>query len=508
MFAETHRDLPAGRQVRLYNYSLINMENIKENSESFRDSLSTVSKEGKRQWIYPKKPSGKFYNARTIVSIILLAILFGTPFIKVNGHPFVLLDVINRNFIIFGIPFGPHDFVLFGLMMITLIVFIFLFTVAFGRVFCGWICPQTIFMEMVFRKIEYWIEGDYRQQMSLNKAPWTAGKILKKTGKQAVFFAISFIISNFFLAYLIGMDQLIKIITDPVSEHINGLIAMLVFSGVFYWVFSSFREQACTMVCPYGRLQGVMLDQDSIVISYDYVRGEPRGKINKNKIQENKGDCVDCHLCVDVCPTGIDIRNGVQLECVNCTACIDACNDVMDKINKPRGLIRFDSLNGIENKKRKFLTPRMIGYSIVLILLIAVQGYMLANRSDFSINILRTPGLLFQEQDNNKVSNIYDVNIVNKTFNNLPIELKLENLRGELKLIGSEMNLKPQEIYDGKILIILPKSEIKKMDTPLTIGFYSNGKLLQTINTSFLGPVEKQNIENKGTEKGEEKNEN
>ncbi len=471
------------------------MENKKENTESFRDSLSTVSKEGKREWIFPKKPSGKFYNARTIVSIILLAILFGTPFIKTDGHPFVLLDVIHRNFIIFGIPFGPHDFFLFGLAMITFIVFIFLFTVVFGRVFCGWICPQTIFMEMVFRKIEYWIEGDFRQQMELNKAPWNSKKVIKKTLKQIIFFSISFIISNFFLAYIIGMDQLIKIVTDPPSEHINGLIAILAFSGVFYWVFSSFREQACTMVCPYGRLQGVLLDQDSIVISYDNIRGEPRGKINKNVKQESKGDCVDCHLCVDVCPTGIDIRNGVQLECVNCTACIDACDEVMDKINKPRGLIRYDSLNGIEKKKRKIITPRVIGYSFVLALLLALQGYMFANRTDFSISILRTPGLLFQKQAGGTISNIYDVSIVNKTFKNLPIDLKLENLNGVLKLIGEEVNLKPQEIYDGKFLIILPQTEINKMNTPVTIGFYSDGKLLQNVKTSFLGPVVNQKDE-------------
>ena len=477
------------------------MENNKEKNESFRDSLSHVSKEGKREWIYPKKPSGKFYNARTILSIILLAILFGTPFIKVNGHPFVLLDVIHRNFIIFGIPFGPHDFFLFGLAMITLIVSIFLFTVVFGRVFCGWICPQTIFMEMVFRKIEYWIEGDFRQQMSLNNAPWDSKKIFKKTLKQVIFFSISFIISNAFLAYIIGIDALQKIIIDPPSEHINGLIAILAFSGVFYWVFSSFREQACTMVCPYGRLQGVMLDQDSIVISYDNVRGEPRGKLRKNEVQDGKGDCVDCHLCVDVCPTGIDIRNGVQLECVNCTACIDACDDVMDKINKPRGLIRYDSLNGIEKKERKIFTPRVIGYSFVLVLLLALQGYMFANRTDFSINILRTPGLLYQQQAKGKISNIYDVSIVNKTFNNMPIDLKLENLSGELKLIGEEMNLKSQEIYDGKFLIILPESEIKTMNTPVEIGFYSNGKLLQNVKTSFLGPVVKHKDENHQKEK-------
>ncbi len=467
------------------------METTKIKNESFRDSLSTVSKEGKRNWIYPKKPFGKFYNARTVVSIILLLILFGTPFIKIDGHPFVLLDVINRNFIIFGIPFGTHDFFLFGLAMITLIVFIFLFTVVFGRVFCGWICPQTIFMEMVFRKIEYWIEGDFRQQIQLNNATWDSKKIFKKTLKQIIFFSISFIISNFFLAYIIGMDQLVKIISDPPSEHVQGLIAILVFSGIFYWVFSYFREQACTLVCPYGRLQGVLLDQDSVVIAYDYLRGEPRGKIKKNEKQNKPGDCVDCHLCVDVCPTGIDIRDGIQLECVNCTACIDVCNYVMDKVSRRRGLIRYDSLNGIEIKKRKILTPKMIGYSIVLLLLLSLQGYMFATRTDFSINILRTPGLLYQEQPGDKVSNIYDVSIVNKTFRELPVELKLKNLDGELKLIGEEIDLKPQEIYDGKFLIILPASEIKTMNTTVNIGFYSNGKLLQIVRTSFLGTVEK-----------------
>lgn len=479
------------------------------NDESFRDSLATVNKEGKRKWIFPKKPFGRFYNARTIVSIILLIILFGTPFIKVNGHPFVLFDVLNRNFIILGIPFGPHDFFLFGLAMITLIVFIFLFTVVFGRVFCGWICPQTIFMELVFRKIEYWIEGDARQQILLKKAPWGSKKIFKKTFKQIIFFSISFLISNFFLAYLIGMDQLIKIVTDPPSEHVKGLIAILAFSGVFYWVFSSFREQACTLVCPYGRLQGVLLDQDSIVIAYDHVRGEPRGKLKKEVKQDHLGDCVDCHLCVDVCPTGIDIRNGIQLECVNCTACIDACDYVMDKVERPRGLIRYDSLSGIEKqtgKKGFRFTPRMIGYTVVLVLLLSLQSYLLVTRTDFSINILRTPGLLFQEQEHDKVSNIYDVSIVNKTFNELPIELKLENISGELKLIGEEMDLRPQEIYDGKILIILSESELKTMNTPVIIGFYSKGKLLQNIKTSFLGPMKKEH-DKKHDKEHEEKDE-
>ena len=344
-------------------------------------------------------------------------------------------------------------------------------------------------MEMVFRKIEYWIEGDFKDQIKLSQAPWTSSKIFKKALKHITFFLIAFFISNIFLAYIIGIDELIKIVTAPPSKHLAGFFSMLVFSAIFYWIFSSFREQVCTLVCPYGRLQGVLLDQDSIVIAYDNIRGEPRGKLKKSEPQTHLGDCIDCHLCVDVCPTGIDIRNGIQLECVNCTACIDACDAVMDKIDRPRGLIRYDSLRGIEKKVKFRFTPRMAGYSTVLVLILSVLSYLLFTRSDFSINILRTPGLLYQKQSENKFSNIYDLNIINKTYNPASIKLNLNNIEGELKLLGNELNLKPQEKRDSKFLLILPKSSITNMNTPITISIYSNDKLLKEVKTSFLGPV-------------------
>ena len=472
-------------------------ENITEerkedvNSESFRDQISTVNKEGKRKWIFPKKPSGRFYNLRNVVSSILLIILFVTPFIKVNGQPFMLFDIVNRNFILFGIPFGPHDFFLFVLAMIATIVFVILFTAVFGRFYCGWACPQTVLMEMVFRKIEYWIEGDFREQKKLNTAPWTGNKILKKTLKHITFYAISFIIANFFLSYIISMDELIKIISDPPSVHLQGLIAILIFSAVFYWVFSYFREQVCTMVCPYGRLQGVLLDRDSIVIAYDNIRGEPRGRLKRNEILENLGDCIACNLCVDVCPTGIDIRNGIQLECVNCTACIDACDNVMDKISKPRGLIRFASINSIEKNTKFRFTPRAIGYTVLLSVLTGVLTFLVVTRSDFSVNILRTPGLLFQERPGDKVSNIYDLNIVNKTFDEAEIFLKLENIDGELSMVGRDLILEPQGIVEAKFLVILSKSDIVKMNTPIEIGVYSDDKLIKKISTSLLAPAKK-----------------
>lgn len=462
---------------------------VSEENKEFRNRLATVTKEGKRKRIFPKKPFGRFYNARSILSIFLLVFLFGSPFIKINGQQFLLFNFPERTFVLFGLPFGPHDFHIFVLAMIAAIVFIILFTAVFGRVFCGWICPQTIFMEMVFRKIEYWIEGDFREQIKLKSAPWTGEKILKKSSKHMIFYSISFVIANFFLAYIIGMDKLLIIVSQPPSTNLNGFIAIVFFSVAFYFVFSYFREQACTVVCPYGRLQGVLLDQDSIVVAYDYKRGEPRGKIKKSESKSKKGDCIDCHLCVDVCPTGIDIRDGIQLECVNCTACIDVCDDVMTKVKRPKGLIRYASLNGIEKGTKLKFTPRVIGYSILLVVLLSVIGYLLATRTNFSINVLRTPGLLFQEQPNDMISNLYDLNIVNKTFNLTSMDLKLKNRNGELKLVGNKIKLGPQEIEDAKFMIILPKSELENMNTQITIVVYGDGKLLEEINTSFLGPV-------------------
>jgi cytochrome c oxidase accessory protein FixG len=481
------------------NEDTIEQQLYDEEAETFRNQLATVTDEGKRKWVYPKKPSGRFHRARIFISAVLLLILVLTPFIKVNSHPFMLFDFLNRKFILFGILFGPHDFHLLAIAMISMIVFVILFTAVFGRIFCGWACPQTIFMEMVFRKIEYWLEGDSKDQRKLKSAPWTAGKFFKKFAKQLIFFAIAFFISNIFLLYIIGIDELMKIITDPPSEHLQGLFAITVFSGIFYFVFSNFREQACTIVCPYGRLQGVLLDRDSIVIAYDNVRGEPRRRFKKDEGWENRGDCIECYQCVEVCPTGIDIRNGIQLECVNCTGCIDACDDIMDKIKRPRGLIRYASLNSIEKpirsgsdgKTKWRFTPRAIGYSSLLTVLVTVLVILLLSRTDFSVTILRTAGLLYQEQPNNMVSNLYDVNMVNKTYNEIPVTLKLENIEGELKLVGNEIVMQPQGNIDAKFLILLPKSELIKMNTPIDIGIYNGDKLIEKVSTSFLAPIKR-----------------
>lgn len=457
-------------------------------TETFRDSLGIVSTEGKRTWIYPKRIIGGFYRLRTLFSVLLLAALVGTPFLKVDGHPFMLFDVLNRRFILFGVGFGPQDFWLFALALITLVVFIVLFTVVFGRLFCGWVCPQTVFMEMVFRKIDYRVEGDHAAQRRLNAAPWNGAKILRKGTKHLLYAALSFLIANTLLAYVVGVDELLRVAGRPPAEHPGLFAAVAGFSVLFHWIFAWFREQACILVCPYGRLQGVLLDRRSIVIAYDHVRGEPRAPL-KRGVERTAGDCVDCDQCVEVCPTGIDIRNGTQLECVNCTACIDACDMVMDRVTKPRGLIRYASMAGIEEKAGFRWTPRVIGYTVVLVALSGVLTTLLAARSAFDVTVLRTPGMFYQEQPGDMISNVYDVKIVNKTFDRASVDLRLLDLPGEVRLMGDPLRPGPQATVEGKVLILLPRTALTGMSTPVRVGVYGDTTLVQSVTTSFLGPV-------------------
>jgi len=458
---------------------------------NFRDRLGTIDDEGNSKKVYPKRPKGRYYNARTVVSWFLLLVLFGSPFLKINEQPVLLLDIINRKFVILGQIFWPQDFYIFGLIFITLVVGIILFTVAFGRIFCGWLCPQTIFLEMVFRKIEYLIEGDHNQQKALDKAPWDNQKTFKKGLKHSIFFVISFFIANTFLSYIIGVEALYEIITDSPSKHLAGLFAITLFSFVFYFVFAKFREQACIIACPYGRLQGVLLDKDSVVIAYDHVRGEPRGKLKKNQVAQNQGDCIDCSLCVQVCPTGIDIRNGTQLECVNCTACIDVCDDVMDKIAKPRGLIRYDSLKGIEEKKKFKFTPRMIAYSIVLMVLLGAVTTLLLVRKSFDATILRAQGVTYQRTETGNYKNLYNYKIINKTAQETALQFRLiEPAEGKITLVGEMKNLPPEKLVSGSFFIELPPSAITKTTTTLKVGMYNDkNELVQSLKVRFTGPI-------------------
>ncbi|MFO1475177.1 MAG: cytochrome c oxidase accessory protein CcoG [Verrucomicrobiota bacterium] len=464
-----------------------------EDWQDYRNHLSTADREGRRMWLYPRRPSGRFYRARTWVSWFLLAIMFVGPFVRINGNPLLLLNVIERKFIILGHIFWPQDMVITAVTLLIFVTGILIFTAAFGRIWCGWTCPQTVLMEMVFRKIEYAIEGDAPEQRRLAGAPWNAEKILKKSAKHILFFALSFLVGNTLLAYIIGTEQLYRIVTDNPANHLTGLTFMVLFSLVFYGIFARFREQACTFICPYGRHQATVMDENTIVVAYDYKRGELRGTLRRDETPESRrasgvGDCVDCHRCVVVCPTGIDIRNGTQMECVNCTACIDACDEVMDRVGRPRGLVRFASLNGIERGEPLRWTPRMAGYCVVLAALIALWSVLVFTRPDVEAVVLRAQGALFQQMPDGRFSNLYTVKVVNKTSHTLPVQLKLESPAGELQVLGQDIVVPGEKLVETSLLVQLNRADMQRGTTPLVIGVYSGNRKIGTVKSAFIGP--------------------
>jgi cytochrome c oxidase accessory protein FixG len=458
------------------------MENYQEST--FRDRPSTFGKDGSRVVLFPKLPKGKLYNYRRIIAWTLLIFFFLAPFLKLNGDPIIFLNFLERKFVLFGNTFYPQDFHLLVLSVIALIVFIVLFTVIYGRIFCGWVCPQTLFLEFLYRPIEHVIDGNPEAQQKLAQQEMDAIKALKRILKHGIYLCISFFTILTFIAYVTGTDQLGQIVEGWPLQGFGMMMGVLAFTGVHYFVFSWFREQVCTIVCPYGRLQGVMLDVNTILVAYDYKRGEPRGKGEHGL----KGDCINCYSCLDVCPTGIDIRNGTQLECINCTACIDACNAVMKKVKKPAGLIRFASEKSIsEGQKIKF-NARVIAYSLVLLTLLTVISYLFTVRGDVETSINRSPGTMFQEYGADKYSNLYNLQIVNKTNGAVEIELKLLTPEGEIIMMGDPLKVGKGEVASRNLLIVLKKENVKLSNSHLEIGVFEKGKQIEKILTTFVGP--------------------
>lgn len=465
-------------------------------AETFRDSVSTVDQSGARKWVYPKKPKGKFTNYRDIVTVFLLAVFFVVPFIKLNGNPLLKINIIDREFFIIGQPFYPQDFFILALGAVTSLVFIILFTVVFGRIFCGWICPQTIFMEGVFRKIEYWIEGDRNKQIKLANQPWNSEKTLKKGLKWFIYTIISLIITHWMFMYIVGYEEVLKIMKGGPIEYPSNFIVMFIFTGLFYFVFAWFREQVCTLVCPYGRLQGVLIDKETINVFYDFKRGENRSKWRKGEDRKatGKGDCIDCNQCVVVCPTGIDIRNGQQLECINCTMCIDACDEVMVKTGLPKGLIRYASQDEIEKEQKFKFTNRMKAYSVVLLALVGFLGYLLNNRGDLEAKFIKPAGSTFFIKDK-KINNTYNYTFLNKTNEDKKVTIKvIKPQNGEIILSdNNSIILKRDKLTKGTVNVTFPEIQIKQSKQNITIGVYDDkGKLLDTFDTYFEGPFKMQ----------------
>ena len=464
--------------------------------DSFRDELASVRRDGRRKWVYARQPSGRYYRARSVVGVFLLAFLFLAPFVHVNGQPLVLLNLLERRFVIFGLVFFPQDFYLVVLSALSLLVSIVLSSSAIGRVWCGWLCPQTVFLEMVFRRIEYFLDGTAEQQVRRDHAPLALNEMPRRVLKHAIFFGLSFIIANLFLAYIIGADALWTIVTAPPREHVVGLTAITVFSLLFYGVFSRFREQACTLACPYGRMMSAFIDSHTITVTYDWKRGEPRGKAGSPSSRTpslrgstSPGDCVDCAQCVTVCPTGIDIRNGIQLECVNCTACMDACDGVMRRLHRPPGLIRLTSDDAIRTGRTAWLTVRVAAYAAVWTLLVGTTVTLLVLRRDVDVLILRQPGTLYAAVGADTIGNFYNVQVINRTAEARALEYRVVRPAGAtITPLGPIGHAGPHGIVESRMLVTVPPGGLTGAATPLQFEVSSGGRVIHVIDSSFLGP--------------------
>lgn len=459
---------------------------IADTGMSFRDKVSSIDSEGKRILIYPTKPSGKFHRARIITALFLLLVYFILPFIKYKGEPYFLIDLISRKFILFGTVYWPHDFYIFAVGLLMLAVFIVFFTAIFGRIWCGWACPQTVFMELVFRKIEYFIEGNASKQKSLKKSPLNGKKFLIKFSKHLIFIVVTFLLSAILLSYFLSSKAVFDILTTNNGEHLTAVITMSFIALFIYFDFAWFREQMCIYVCPYGRLQSVLLDKNTVVVAYDHKRGEPRDKQNRNSDSEN--DCIDCGACVRVCPTGIDIRNGTQLECVNCTNCIDACDRVMDSINKPKGLIRYASLNQIEQGEKFKFSLRLAFYTGLLVILVGIFSIFLFARTDIEATILRARGSTYTVE-NDLIDNLYTIKLINKTFKPLTVRLQTGKINSTIIYIGTDsLRVKPDAILEGTFILKIPKNELKGVKNKINIDVFVGNRLIEKVQTIFSGP--------------------
>ncbi|MDP4198650.1 MAG: cytochrome c oxidase accessory protein CcoG [Bacteroidota bacterium] len=479
--------------------ALTDLDLIQE-EERFRSQLASVASDGRRKWIYARKPKGSFTRWRTAVAGILLAFLAVAPFIKIGGDQFLLFDLINRKFVLLGFVIWPEDFYLIVVLFLAGLVSIVVFTSVLGRIWCGWLCPQTVFMEMVFRRIEWLIDGTAGEQLTRHRGPWTASRVARLVLKQSIFFAISFAIANVFLAYVVSSDALQGYVKDGPLAHLELFIALLAFTVVFYLVFARFREQACLVVCPYGRFMSALVDDNTVTVTYDAKRGEPRSKWKRDdtRTERDTGHCIDCHQCVAVCPTGIDIRNGIQLECVACTACIDACDDVMTKVNLPKGLIRYASATAVQTGNKKWLTPRVKAYGALWTVLTLLTIGLFVFRSDLDVRVLRSPGTTWTMTQHG-TANFYDVQIINKGSRDLAYTLTaIEPKNATITPLGLPLSVKRGERVQGRFLVEVPSNpehaddehehEHGAHEVHLVLALHSGNEIVKQVKSELLIP--------------------
>ncbi len=388
---------------------------------------SALRSDGRREFVIPADVSGRFTRRRYFGFALLILIYAVTPWIKIGGNPAILMDIERRHFYLFGATFNAQDFWLAFFLLSGAGFALIVATAIWGRVWCGYACPQTVFLEGVYRRIERLIEGPRGMRLRRDSAPLSVNKAVRKVTKHALYVLVSMVVAHIFLSYFVPWPTLLRMVRSSPAAHPEAFAWSLAATVLMYFNFAWFREQLCLIVCPYGRMQSMLTDRDTLVIGYDQARGEPRGHAKT----PGRGECVDCNRCVVVCPTGIDIRNGLQFECIGCAACADACDEVMDKIGQPRGLIRYDSLNGLEGKPKKFARPRVYVYAALGVLGLAVASFAFRARSSFEINLLRLPGAPFVlDRDAGEVRNGMELHVINKANEPLALEITPDEASG------------------------------------------------------------------------------
>jgi cytochrome c oxidase accessory protein FixG len=418
-----------------------------EGLELHADRLATTDEKGHRVYLYPADVRGKFRKRRNWLQAVLILFFLALPWVEISGRQALLLDVSRRHFEVFGLSLRAHNAPLFFFVLAMAGFGLFFVTAIWGRVWCGWACPQTVFIDGVYRRIERWIEGSALERRRLDASPMGFEKIWKRTAKWIAYTAVSLFITHSFLAYFVGAKPLIGMIRSSPTENWASFLFILFSTGIILFDFAWFREQFCIIACPYGRFQSVLMDENSQVVAYDTARGEPRRSPQNKALAKNHGaalgDCVNCYRCVQVCPTGIDIRRGTQMECIACTACIDACDEVMTKVNKPTGLIRYDSINGLAKLPVKRLGVRAIAYLSVVIASLLALTYFLSNMKPVEIELLRAQEIPYT------VSKLADGSEI--VINHLKLELS--NQTDDLHQIDVLLS---QELLEKKVELVMP----------------------------------------------------